>query len=281
MVFHMTKAHQHVNRDDLLSTATVTPTEPILHSKLSDFKKKIKVIRFIPKGAKPLAAYKLSSLIYKAVTNNHISSWTSLLISPYLAFRVLERNNKSLSVNVKKHLELSNIIINQNNTNKVLNTKKLNSETSLKRRVESKVAADDISAGRINEVIRRALNTAGYPSTLEPPGLSRTDNKHPDGMTLLWSEGKPLVWDFTCINTLPPCYTQQLISKPGSIAELAGNKKIAKYVDIGEQGYLFVPIAVETMGPWSLSAIKLIKGIGHKIRILTDDKRSSSYLIQG
>ncbi|KAF2903546.1 hypothetical protein ILUMI_02619 [Ignelater luminosus] len=95
-----------------------------------------------------------------------------------------------------------------------------------------------------------------------------------------WSEGKPLVWDFTCKSTLAPCYTQQLISKPGSIAELEANKKRAKYVDIEEQGYLFVRIAVETMGPWSLSAIKLIKDIDHKIRILTDEKRSSFYLIQ-
>ncbi|KAF2892101.1 hypothetical protein ILUMI_14072, partial [Ignelater luminosus] len=129
---------------------------------------------------------------------------------------------------------------------------------------------------RINEVILRTLNTAGYPSTLEPPRLSRTDNKCPDGMTRFsWSGGKPLVWDFTCINTLALCYTQQLISKPGSIAELA-----AKYVDIEEQGYSYVPIAVETMGPWSLSVIKLIKDIGYKIKILTDDKRSTSYLIQ-
>ncbi|KAF2889461.1 hypothetical protein ILUMI_16712 [Ignelater luminosus] len=106
----------------------------------------------------------------------------------------------------------------------------------------------------INEVIRRALNTAGYPSTLELAGLSRTDNKCLDGMThFSWSEGEPLVWNFICINTLVPCYTQQLISKPGSIAELAANKKRAKYVDIEEQGYFFVPIAVETMGPWRSS----------------------------
>ncbi|KAF2881913.1 hypothetical protein ILUMI_24257 [Ignelater luminosus] len=36
---------------------------------------------------------------------------------------------------------------------------------------------------RINEIIRAPLNTAGYPSTLELPGLSQTDNKRPDGMT--------------------------------------------------------------------------------------------------
>ncbi|KAF2903699.1 hypothetical protein ILUMI_02494 [Ignelater luminosus] len=55
---------------------------------------------------------------------------------------------------------------------------------------------------RINEVIRHTLNTAGYPSTLEPSGLSRTDIQRPDGMThSSWSEGKPLVWDFTHINT--------------------------------------------------------------------------------
>src|SRR5579872_7077913 len=52
------------------------------------------------------------------------------------------------------------------------------------------------SAGRlsrhhnINDIIWRALTKAGVPSTKEPYGLSRTDGKRPDGLTLIpWSSG--------------------------------------------------------------------------------------------
>ncbi|KAF2885931.1 hypothetical protein ILUMI_20238 [Ignelater luminosus] len=372
MVFvstYMSRAHKHIDPDDLLSTATVTSYEPTLHSKLSDFKKKIKILRFIPKEARTLAAYKLSLLIANAVTKNDISSWTSLLIFPpcrSLGDRpgstsdsngcstqtvVVTRVRPIAVANIYRRLasqiacaSVSDIIGSCLRPSQLGFATKHGCETTVEQNLykglcepESgawlnvlpfisldtllnnnlfkiaialhlglnlnpiytcacgvivlpnghhglsckKVYAKISRHQRINEVMRPTLNTAGYPSILEPPELSRTDNKRLDGMThFSWSEGKPLVWNFTCINTLAPCCTQQLISKPGLIAELAANKKRAKYVDIEEQGYLFVPIAVETIGPWSLNAIKLIKDIGHKIRILTDDKRSSSYLIQ-
>jgi len=47
----------------------------------------------------------------------------------------------------------------------------------------------------LNDVIRRALVAAEMPVTKEPNGLSISDNKIPDGLTLLpWQEGiyKPL-----------------------------------------------------------------------------------------
>ena len=52
------------------------------------------------------------------------------------------------------------------------------------------------SAGRfprhsaMNDVIKRALQKAGLPSGLEPPGLDRGDGSHPDGITVFpFSEG--------------------------------------------------------------------------------------------
>ena len=53
----------------------------------------------------------------------------------------------------------------------------------------------------VNDIIHRTLSSAGIPSRLEPPGLSRSDGKRPDGVTLApWSSGRPFA---TCPDTLP------------------------------------------------------------------------------
>jgi len=47
----------------------------------------------------------------------------------------------------------------------------------------------------LNDLIARTLVSAGIPVTKEPNGLSRSDGKRPDGLTLVpWKEGKPLTW---------------------------------------------------------------------------------------
>jgi len=46
----------------------------------------------------------------------------------------------------------------------------------------------------LNDVVARAFSAAGIPVSKEPAGLSRTDGKRPDGMTLIpWWAGKPAV----------------------------------------------------------------------------------------
>ena len=53
------------------------------------------------------------------------------------------------------------------------------------------------SAGRqsrhaaINDVVKRALSSAQIPAMLEPTGLSRSDSKRPDGVTIApWKSGR-------------------------------------------------------------------------------------------
>ena len=54
----------------------------------------------------------------------------------------------------------------------------------------------------INDIICRALKSAGIPSVLEPVGLNRGDGKRPDGITIFpFSQGKALCWNATCVNT--------------------------------------------------------------------------------
>ena len=78
-----------------------------------------------------------------------------------------------------------------------------------------------------NELIRRALNSAQVPAIREPPGLSRHDLKRPDGLTLLpWAQGRSLVWDFTCADTLAASHIASTSQQAEKAALQAEKKKI-------------------------------------------------------
>ena len=116
------------------------------------------------------------------------------------------------------------------------------------------------SAGRIsrhaslNDILRRAFASARVPAVLEPVGLSRSDGKRPDGMTLVpWKLGRPLVWDATCVDTLAPSHLPTTSLRPGAAAASAESLKRRKYADLSET-YMFVPFSVETLGPWGPAA---------------------------
>jgi hypothetical protein len=85
----------------------------------------------------------------------------------------------------------------------------------------------------LNDLIWRSLIKAGVPASKEPIGLSRVDGKRPDGMTLIpWSNGKSLVWDVTVINTMAESYIGTSAMAPAGAAELADERKVAKYAFI-------------------------------------------------
>ena len=118
-------------------------------------------------------------------------------------------------------------------------------------------------------------------STLEPVGLSRSgDGKRPDGLTLpTWSNGKCLIWDFTCADTLCDSYVRKASKAAGSAAEDREKKKIDKYKNLSDH-YHFVPVGAETYGAFGPEGLKLLKKIGSKIREATGEKRSTFFLIQ-
>ena len=142
------------------------------------------------------------------------------------------------------------------------------------------------SAGRqmrhtcVNDIIHRSLHSAGIHAVREPPGLGGQSNLRPDGVTLLpWSRGKPMMWDFTCPDTLAPSHIPISSATAGAAAEAAERNKLAKYA-IFTQQYEVIPIAIETLGSSGCSATSFIEALGRRIMQATGDPRSTMFLRQ-
>ena len=86
---------------------------------------------------------------------------------------------------------------------------------------------------------------------MEPTGLSRSDGKLPDGLTLVpWSVGKSIIWDVTIVDTLAASYIQTTSKTAGGDAEITVTRKEDKYAAFSIN-YDFIVIALETLGPLS------------------------------
>ena len=132
----------------------------------------------------------------------------------------------------------------------------------------------------INDIIHRALTRASMPSVLEPPGLSCTDGKRPNGLTLNpWQRGKSLTWDFTVTDTVAVSYLHPTSAKADGAAENAATRKEEKYVDL-QQTYTFIPLAFETLGPINVKGVKFLQELGHRLAAISDDNRQTSFLFQ-
>ncbi len=81
----------------------------------------------------------------------------------------------------------------------------------------------------INDIIKRSLESIKVPCHLEPTGITRSDGKRPDGCTLVpWKQGKPLVWDATCPDTLAPSHVNLASRGAGLVANESEKLKKAK-----------------------------------------------------
>ena len=72
-----------------------------------------------------------------------------------------------------------------------------------------------------NDIVWRAMQRVKIPAAKEPPGLLRSDNKRPDGVTLIpWKKGKCLAWDVT----MPDTYVQSHLPTTATNAGHAADK---------------------------------------------------------
>jgi len=132
----------------------------------------------------------------------------------------------------------------------------------------------------INDIIYNSLSRAGMPCSKEPLGLSRSDGKRPDGVTQVpWQGGKPAIWDVTVADTLAPSYVKQASILAGAAAEIAETRKETKYRELSTAN-VFVPIALETLGPIGRKALVFLTEIGRRSSLINDDTRETSFLFQ-
>ena len=132
----------------------------------------------------------------------------------------------------------------------------------------------------VNELLQRAFVSAGVAAVREPTGLCVSDNRRPDGVTLVpWGHGKCLVWDFTCPDTLAPSHTSTTSTTAGAAANSAEAAKSAKYTDLSNN-YEVAPIAIETLGVWGQAGRRLIQVLGSRIAAATKEPRSCAFLRQ-
>ena len=118
----------------------------------------------------------------------------------------------------------------------------------------------------LNDLIWRALSKGGIPPTKEPSGLSRTDGKRPDGVTLSrWSHGKEANHLLgTLPYTLADSYVGSTALLPGCVAEMAAERKTAKYITMPDT-ITFQPIAFETLGPINQTGVEFLAELGHRL----------------
>ena len=105
------------------------------------------------------------------------------------------------------------------------------------------------------------MKKAQVPACKEPVGLSCIDAKRPNGATLVpWARGKPMAWDVTVPDTYAQSHVNDTSIQAATAADSAAAAKKAKYTDIANN-HMFIPVAIETGGPWNVEVIELIQEI--------------------
>ena len=132
----------------------------------------------------------------------------------------------------------------------------------------------------LNDILWRAVKKAQVPACKEPVGLSRIDAKRPDGATLVpWARGKKMAGDVTVPDKYAQSHVNDTSIQAGTAADSAAAAKKAKYTDIANTD-MFIPVAIETGGPWNVEAIELIQEIGRRITLVNRESRETEYLFQ-
>ena len=94
-----------------------------------------------------------------------------------------------------------------------------------------------------------------------------------------WANGRCMVWDFTCPDTLAASYLNRAVVSPGAVANDAEDRKSSKYRSLAGY-YSFKPVAVETLGALGEEASAFFQDLGRRITAVTAETCSFQFLMQ-
>ena len=81
------------------------------------------------------------------------------------------------------------------------------------------------------------------------------------------------------VDTLAPSYVAVSAQVTGSAAQAAVERKVSKYAGL-PASHLFVPIAIETLGPINEAGHSFLTELGRRLSKISDDPRESLFLFQ-
>ena len=81
------------------------------------------------------------------------------------------------------------------------------------------------------------------------------------------------------IDTLAPFYVAVSAQVTGSAAQAAAERKVSKHAGLSAS-HLFVPIAIETLGPINEAGHCFLPELGRRLSTISDDPRESFFLFQ-
>ena len=143
-----------------------------------------------------------------------------------------------------------------------------------------KSAPRHIGHAQLNDIIWRAVKRAQYPSVKGLMGLSRSDGKRLDGVTLIpWTRGKPIAWDITVADTYANSCVDNTATREAAAADRAASSKTTKYTELSKTHH-FTPIAIEKGDSWNDLAIEFINELGKRITAVTQEPRETQYIFQ-
>ena len=94
-----------------------------------------------------------------------------------------------------------------------------------------------------------------------------------------WKNGKPLIWDTTCPDTLALSYRLLATSSAGAVAGMAEEKKVRKYSCLAPT-HTIMPVAVETLGAVGPRSLAFLKELAARMKQQSGEERAFQYLMQ-
>ena len=114
---------------------------------------------------------------------------------------------------------------------------------------------------------------------MKPMGLSRSDGKRPDGLTLVPRSVGKASFGMLVVNTLVACYIQTTSITAGGASEIAVTHIKDKYTALSIN-YDLIVMALKSLGPLNTKTYSFLRELDRRLTIASEDPRETSFLLQ-